>query len=302
MIGVIGSGNVGANTAFFLAERGVDDVRLYDVQEGLATGKALDMMEAAPIRGYRTKISGVDSLGPIKEADAIVLAAGSVRKPGTRREDLLEANRGAVLAVARDLRGFAGKVIVVTEPVDLLTTLFLRESGLPPAHVMGLGGCLDSTRLRYLIAEELSVSPENVTALVVGRHSDGMIPLADYCRVSGVPVDRLLAPERIQALFAATRDAGGLIVDLAQRASAFYGPSAVAADLAEAIVQDKHSIASVSLMFTGQYGIANVAMSLPAVIGRGGIEKVLSPRLTGSQEEFLRKSSEEIRRILADRA
>jgi malate dehydrogenase len=302
MIGVIGSGNVGANTAFFLAERGVDDVRLYDVQEGVAKGKALDMMEAAPIRGYRTKISGVDSLGPIKEADVIVVAAGSVRKPGMRREDLLEANRGAVSAVARELRGYAGKVIVVTEPVDLLTTLFLRESELPPAHVLGLGGCLDSTRLRYLLAEELSVSPDNVTALVVGRHSDGMIPLADYCRVSGVPVDRLLGPERIQALFAATRDAGSLIVDLAQRASAFYGPSAVAADLAEAIVQDKHSIASVSLMFTGQYGIEGVAMSLPAVIGRGGIEKVLSPRLTGIQEELLRMSAEDLRRILAERA
>ena len=137
---------------------------------------------------------------------------------------------------------------------------------------------------------------------MVGRHSDDMIPLPDYCRVSGVPVDRLLGPERIRALFAATRDAGGLIVELAQRANAFYGPSAVAADLAEAIVQDRHAIASVSLLFTGQYGISGVAMSLPAVLGRGGIERVLSPRLTGSQEDLLRKSAEELRRILAERA
>jgi malate dehydrogenase len=298
MIGIIGSGNVGANTAFFIAEKGFDDVRLYDLQEGLPTGKALDMMEAAPIRGYRTKISGTDSLEAVKGADVILLTAGSVRKPGMQRQDLFDVNRETVLSIASELQGTDAKVIVVTEPVDLLTTLFVRESGLPPAHVMGLGGFLDSTRLRYLIARELSVSMENVSALVVGRHSDAMIPLMDYCCVSGVPLDRLLPLERIHALFDETRNAGGLIVDMARRASAYYGPSAVAADLAEAIIQNTHRIAAVSLWLTGQYGVSDVAMSLPAVIGSGGVERVLEPRLTEDQQERLRKSAEEIRKAL----
>lgn len=299
MIGIIGSGNVGANAAFFMAEKGVDDVWLYDLQEGISAGKALDMMEAAPIRGYRTKISGAESLEAVKGSDVILLTAGSVRKPGMHREDLYDVNRETVLAISRELRDTDARVIIVTEPVDLLTTLFVRESGLPPGHVMGLGGFLDSTRLRYLIARELSVSMENVSALVVGRHSDAMIPLLDYCCVSGVPLDRLVPTERIQALFAETRKAGGLIVDMAQAASAYYGPSAVAADLAEAIVQNTHRIASVSLWFTGQYGVSDVAMSLPAVIGSRGIERVLEPRLTQDQEKLLLRSAEEIRGIMA---
>jgi malate dehydrogenase len=299
MIGIIGSGNVGANTAFFTAEKGVDHVRLYDLREGLATGKALDMMEAAPIRGYRTKIKGTNSLEDIRKADVILLTAGSVRKPGMQREDLYDVNRETVQSIARDLQDTDAKVIVVAEPVDLLTTLFIRESGLPSAHVMGLGGFLDSTRLRYLIARELSVSMENVSALVVGRHSDAMIPLLDYCCVSGVPLDRLVPMPRIQALFSETRKAGGLIVEMAQAASAYYGPSAVAADLAEAIILNTHRIASVSLWLTGQYGVSDVAMSLPAVIGSSGIERVLEPRLTEDQEELLRRSAEEIRGIMA---
>jgi malate dehydrogenase len=298
MIGVIGSGNVGANTAFFMAEKGVDDVWLFDIQEGIATGKALDMMEAAPIRGYRTQIRGADSLDALKGSDVILLTAGSVRKPGMLREDLFDVNRETVLSIAGELRDTDAKIIIVTEPVDLLTTLFIRESGLSHGHVMGLGGFLDSTRLRYLIARELSVSMENVSALVVGRHSDAMIPLLDYSCVSGVPLDRLIPMERIQDLFSETRKAGSLIVDMAKRASAYYGPSAVAADLAEAIMQNTHRIASVSLWFTGQYGVSGVAMSLPAVIGSGGVERVLEPRLTEDQEKQLRKSAEEILKIV----
>ena len=188
-----------------------------------------------------------------------------------------------------------------TEPVDPLTTFFIEESGLPPQRVLGLGGFLDSTRLRYLIARETAVSMENVTALVVGRHSDAMMPLAAYCCVSGVPVNRLIPPEKLRAIFDETRKAGGLIVDMARRASAYYGPSAVAADLAEAIVQDTHRIASVSLWFQGQYGIRDVALSLPAVIGRCGIERVLEPRLSPEERERLARSASEVRSIVGSR-
>lgn len=297
-IGIIGSGNIGANTAFFVAEKSIADVCLYDVKEGLAKGKALDMMEAAPIRGYATRITGTDSFDEVRRAAILVVAAGTVRSPGMKREDLLESNRGAITEIARSLRGSEAKVIMVTEPVDALTTLFIRESGLPWQRVMGLGGCLDSTRLRYLIATALGVSTENVDAMVIGRHSDSMIPLGRYSTVSGVPVTQLLPADRLEALYSVTRNAGSVIVDLAQRASAYYGPSAVAADLAEAIHRDAHRIVSVSLLFDGQYGIKGAAMSLPAVIGRAGIERVLEPRLSDDEIARLRESADVIRKVL----
>lgn len=297
-IGVIGSGNVGANTAFFLAERQVAHVVLYDVQEGLSTGKALDMMEAAPIRNYQTRITGTDTIEEVLDADVIIVTAGGVRKPGMKREDLYEANREVIASLAAQMKQVSGVVVMVTEPVDYLTTLFLAESGLPETRVMGLGGFLDSTRLRYLIATELGVSMENVTAMVIGRHADSMLPLADYCKVSGIPVATLIEKQRLAEIFEETRRAGGLIVDLAERASAYYGPSAVASDLSAAIVNDTRRICSVSVKYTGQYGIAGVAMSLPAVIGRSGTVRVLEPNLTDEQRRTLTDSAETIRTVV----
>ena len=297
-IGIVGSGNVGANTAFFLAERAVADVMLFDVQEGLSAGKTLDMMEAAPIRGYQTKLTGTDRLEDVLDTDILIITAGSVRKPGMQREDLYSANRPILLTLASSLSDYPGIVIIVTELVDFLTTAFAKESGLPPDRILGLGGFLDSTRLRYLISRELKISTENVSAMVIGRHSDQMIPLADYCHVSGVPVAALLDEARLQAIFEETRNSGRLIVDMAERASAYYGPSAVASDLAESIVRDTRRIISVSQMWTGQYGIEGVAMSLPAVIGSKGIVKVMEPILTDEQKTILRESADTITSIV----
>ena len=297
-IGIIGSGNVGANTAFFLAEKNAADVVLFDVQEGLSTGKTLDMMEAAPIRNYQTKLSGTDSIDDVLDADVIIVTAGGVRHPGMKREDLFDANKTIISDLATALQNVSGVVVMVTEPVDYLTTLFLKQSGIEAKRVLGLGGFLDSTRLRYLIARELGVSTENVTALVIGRHADSMVPLADYCRVSGIPVNTLMPPERLEELFEETKKSGGLIVDLAERASAYYGPSAVASDLAEAIVRDSHRIISVSIDFQGRYGIEGVAMSLPAVIGRGGVVRVLEPKLTASQLAILNESASTISSVV----
>jgi malate dehydrogenase len=298
MIGIIGSGNVGANTAFFIAEKGVGDVSLFDIQDGLSTGKALDMMEAAPIRGYRTHIRGVQKIEEVLDNEVIIITAGAVRKPGTDREDLFNVNRNIIMQIAQDLPRTRSKFIIVTEPVDLLTTVFAEASRLPPSRIMGLGGMLDSTRLRYLISRELSVSPENVAAVVVGRHSDAMIPLIRYCCVAGVPISHLLEEKTLDKIVEETRGAGGLIVDMAQRASAYYGPSAVAAELAETICHDTRRIHSVSILMQGQYGIENVAMSLPAIVGSGGVHRVLEPRLTDAEKKALASSAEEMKTIL----
>jgi malate dehydrogenase len=297
-IGIIGSGNVGANTAFFAAEKQVADVILYDKQEGLSTGKALDMMEAAPVRGYQHKIRGTDAPGDLLECSLVMVAAGAVREPGMKREDLYSKNGAIIDEIAEQLAEFSGTVVIATEPVDMLTQRLATVSGLPWNRVVGLGGVLDSTRLRFLIARELDVTMEDVSALVIGRHSTDMIPLRRYTSVSGVPVDMLMSSDRLEALFQETRSAGDLIVTMAQRASAYYGPSAAASDLAESVIRNMHHIMSVSLPLTGQYGVEGVAMSLPAVIGEGGVQRVLEPQLSTEELEQFTKSAADLRAVL----
>lgn len=300
MIGIIGSGNVGANTAFFLAEKGVDHVLLYDLQEGMAQGKALDMMEAAPIRGYRTSIRGTDQPDEILNCEIIIITAGMVRKPGTQRDSVFEENRKIIEDYAVKITNPNAKVLIVSEPVDLMTTVFALKSSLPPSQIIGLGGILDATRLRYLIAEKLSVSMENVAAQVVGRHTDDMILLKDYCCVSGISIDNFMSDETIEDLFEQTRNAGHLIVDLAGRASAYYGPSAVAVELAEAICRDTGRLMSVSSVLSGQFGISGAALSLPAVIGKKGISRIVEPRLTEKQIDVLKNSARVITQTLKE--
>ena len=293
-IGIIGSGNMGANTAFFVAEKAVGNVILFDVKDGLSQGKALDMMEVAPIRSYRASVAGVDSIERIAEADIIIITAGTVRQPGMKREELYEVNAPVVTEIARELEKTKAVAVVVSEPVDYLTTLFVKVSGLPSERVLGVGGCLDSVRLQFLLAKRAGVAAGNVTAMVVGPHSDRMIPLKDYCRISGIPVDMILEEKEIQEAFEETRNAGDLILELAARTSAYYGPSAVAAEIAETIAKDNGRVLSVSTLLTGQYGISGVALSLPCIVGENGIRKILEPELDRDQEKSLVDSGETI--------
>ncbi len=280
LIGIVGSGNVGANTAFFAAEKNIAPIRMYDIKEGLSTGKALDMMEAAPIREYQYQIDGTDHLNDVMDAEVIIIAAGAVREPGMKRSDLFPINRDGIEEIASRLTGFGGVVVVVTEPVDPLVRLVVTTSGLPWQRVLGLGATLDSLRLRYLIASELKVDMGGVVATVIGPHSDDMIPLVHYTTVSGVPIAALLPPDRIEQLFEETRRAGDTILDYFRRATSYRGPAAAASDVAEAVIRDSRRTLPVSFMLTGQYGISNVSMSLPAVIGREGVIRVLEPRLS----------------------
>lgn len=300
MIGIIGSGNVGANTAFFLAEKGVDDVMLYDIQEGMAKGKALDMMEAAPIRGYRTRISGTDSSEDVLSCGIVIIAAGAVRKPGMSRDELFATNKQIIDGYASQITNTETKVIIVPDPVDVLTTVFARASNLPSNQVMGLGGILDATRLRSLIARALSVSMENVSAQVVGRHTDDMIPVREYCSVSGISLDHFFSKDQITDLFEQTRQAGNLIVELAGRASAYYGPSAVIAELAEAISMDTGRLLSVSHLLSGEFGIRDLALSLPCVIGKNGISKVIIPKLDEHETRVIKQSADMIQQTIKE--
>jgi malate dehydrogenase len=297
---VIGSGNVGANTAFFIAEKGITDVALYDIRDGVATGKGLDMMEAAPIRKYRNRIWPAKSLEVVGETETVIVAAGAVRAPGMKREDLFAENRPMIAELAPQIARLApqAKILIATEPVDLITTEFVKLCGLDRSRIMGIGGCLDVTRLRYFASRELGLSPENICATVIGRHSDAMIAILRYCSVSGLPLTSLLSEEQQNRIVEQTRRAGDLIVGMAQRSSAFYAPSAAIADLIDAIHMDLRRVSCVSLLFQGEYGINGVAMSLPAVIGRNGIERVITPKLTEEEQQRLRSSAAELEKIL----
>ena len=297
---VIGSGNVGANTAFFIAEKGITDVALYDIREGIAKGKSLDMMEAAPIRKYRNRIWAAESLDAVAESEVVILVAGSVRKPGMKREDLFEENHQIVAQLAPQIGKQApqAKVLIATEPVDMITTEFVKFSGMDRSQVMGIGGCLDVTRLRFFASQALGISPEHISAMVIGRHADPMIIPMRYCSVSGLPIDTLLTEKQLQEIAEQTRNAGNLIVSMAQRASAFYAPSAAVADLVDSIHMNLHRVICVSIMFQGEYGISDVAMSLPVVIGRNGIERVLTPNLTKEEQKQLKDSAKTLKAIM----
>lgn len=299
-VSIVGSGNVGANAAFFIVEKGVTDVLLVDVQQGLARGKALDIVEAAPIRRYRNALAGSDRLADIAGSQMVVLAAGSIRSPGMRREDLFSANAPLVRGLAPEIARLCpdSVVVIATEPVDSLTALFTKVSGMPRTRVLGLGGILDSMRLRALIARELDVSMEIVSALVIGRHSDDMICLPRYCSVSGVPLPHLLAPERIAAIVQETRHAGDLVVELAKRSSAYYAPSAAIAELADSVHMNLNRTFSVSLLLDGEYGVREAALSVPALIGEKGVTRILTPELTKEEKEAFQQSGRLIASVL----
>jgi malate dehydrogenase len=286
MVSIIGGGNVGANAAFFIAEKGVTDVLLVDIQPGLPKGKMLDIMEAAPIRRYRNTLNGSDSLDDIRGSQLVVLAAGAIRTPGMRREDLFTTNAGLIRELGPKVAHLApdATVIVATEPVDSLTALFVHVSGMPRTRVLGLGGILDSTRLRALIARELDLSMEVISAMVIGRHSDDMICLPRYCSVSGVPLTNLLSPERIAVILEETRTAGDLVVEMAKRSSSYYAPSAAVAELADSVHMNLKRIFPLSIVLEGEYGVRDAALSLPLVIGEKGAVRVLTPELTTAEK------------------
>jgi malate dehydrogenase len=298
-VSIIGSGNVGANAAFFIAEKGVTDVLLCDVQPGLSRGKALDIMEAAPIRRYRNALTGSDSIEDIRGSQMVVVAAGVMRKPGMRREDLFSMNVAVVKQLAPRIAELASDAVVVvaTEPVDPLTTVFVQESGMPRTRVLGLGGILDSMRFRALVSRELNLSMEIVSAMVIGRHTDEMIVLPRYTSVSGVPLPFLLSAERIRGLAEETRSAGDPVAELATNASSYYAPSAAIAELADTIHMNLNRIFPVSIMLEGEYGVRDAALSLPAVIGETGAVRILTPELTPEETAMFVESARKVASI-----
>ena len=288
-IAVIGAGNVGATVAQYVALQGTGECVLVDIVEGLPQGKALDMSESLPALGLTGRVTGSNDMAAIRGADVVVITAGLPRKPGMSRDDLTAVNAGIVKGVAEKVREHApsAHVVVVTNPLDVMTYLAWKVTGFPRARVSGMAGVLDSTRFAWFVACELKVSPRDVTAMVLGGHGDQMVPLPRWTTVSGVPLTELLGKERIEALVKRTRDGGAEIVALLKQGSAYYAPGASAALMVRAILADEKRLLPCAAILDGEYGFKDVAVGVPVILGRGGVERIVELELERREKDAL---------------
>ena len=299
-VAILGAGSVGTAAAFYLAEKRVANVTLIDIAEGRAKGKALDLMEAAPIRGYDVKVEGFDNFEEMNGSKVVVIAAGMPRKPEMLRLDLLEQNVKIIDDILKQIKKYAPKAIIInlTEPVDTLTYYIIQKGGFDKKKVMGVSGVLDSTRLRKFIAEDMDVSIVDTTAIVIGGHHDYMVIPPRYSRVEGVPVTELLPPEKVDALIARTRHAGREIVEHLRTGSASSAPGAAVAEMVEAIIRDTQRIVCTPTYLNGEYDQKDICLGVPVLLGKNGILKVIELELTLAEKEAFDKSAAVVRNAI----
>ena len=301
-IGIVGAGNVGATSAQRIAERELArEVVLLDVAEGIPQGKGLDMAESAPVERFDTRLIGSNDPGALAGCDLVVITAGLARKPGMSRDDLQATNADIVGTVSEGVRDVAPDaiVIVVSNPLDVMTYVALQKTGFPPHRVVGMAGILDSARFRFFISEALDVSVEDVTAFVLGGHGDSMVPLPRYSSVAGIPLTELLDGATIDAIVQRTRDGGAEIVGHLKTGSAYYAPASAVAEMAAAIVRDKKRILPCAAYLTGQYGIHDLFVGVPIKLGAKGVESIIEIGLTAEETAALQKSADEVRENIA---
>jgi malate dehydrogenase len=302
---VVGSGFVGATTAMRVVQKGLaDDVVMIDIVEGLPQGLALDIRESSPVERFEPNIRGTNDYADTAGSDIVVVTAGLPRQPGMSRMDLLDKNAAIMRAVVGSAIEHSPEaiLIVVSNPLDEMTFLAAEVSGLPRARVMGMAGVLDSARLRYFIAEKLGVSPTVVEAMTLGSHGEAMVPLPRLATVDGQPLVNLVDEPTLQALFQRTRDGGAEIVGLLKKGSAYYAPSASVAQMVNAIAGDTKEILPVCAWTTGEYGMSDVYVGVPARLGRGGVEEIVELELGDDELAALQAAAEGIRSKCADLA
>ncbi|NLX52855.1 MAG: malate dehydrogenase [Deltaproteobacteria bacterium] len=297
---VVGAGNVGATAAQRLAEKELADVVLVDIIEGVPQGKSLDLAEAAPIEKHDAHLAGANRYEASAGSDLVIITAGIPRKPGMSRDDLLAINRGIMKNVVSEVVRYSPDaiLIIVSNPLDAMCHVALEESGFPKNRVIGMAGVLDSARFRAFIAAELNVSVENVQALVLGGHGDTMVPLPRFSTVAGVPITELMAPERIEALAARTRNGGAEIVGLLKTGSAYYAPASAAVEMAESILKDKKKILPCAAYLEGEYGLTGLFVGVPVKLGKNGIEQIISLSLAPDEQKALEKSAAAVRELV----
>ncbi|MGH7785957.1 MAG: malate dehydrogenase [Candidatus Binatia bacterium] len=298
-IAMIGAGMIGGTLAHLSLLKRLGDVVLFDVVEGMPHGKALDLLESAPVEGFDASVIGTNDLADIAGADVCIVTAGLPRKPGMSRDDLLETNVKVMKNVGTGIKQHAPNafVIVVTNPLDAMVTAMKRITGFPKQRVVGQAGVLDSARYRTFVAQELKVSVQSVSAIVLGGHGDDMVPVRSLCHVGGVPVEKLIKAARLDEIEKRVRGAGGEIVNL-MKTSAYYSPASAAIRMAEAYLFDKQEILPAAALLEGEYGVKGFYVGVPVQIGAGGVEKVIEVALTAQEQKELEVSVSHVRELV----
>ena len=298
---VVGAGNVGATCAQVVAQKNiVQEVVLVDIKEGIAEGKSLDLWQTAPVNYYDTRLTGsTNDYSKTAGSEVVVITSGVPRKPGMSRDDLISINAGIVKSVTENVVKYSpeAKIIVVSNPLDVMTYAAHVASGLPRSKVMGMAGILDTARYRAFLAEALDVSPRDIQALLLGGHGDTMVPLPRYTTVSGIPVTEMIDPERLEAIVKRTINGGGELVNL-MGTSAWYAPGSAAAQMVEAIILDQKRVFPCCVKLEGEYGLSDMFVGVPVKLGKNGIEQIIEVSLNDAEKELLRSSSNAVKKIM----
>jgi malate dehydrogenase len=304
-IALIGGGQIGGTLAHLIALKELGDVVLFDIVEGLPQGKTLDIAQAGPVEGYDARLKGTNSYADIEGADVVIVTAGVPRKPGMSRDDLLGINLKVMSAVGDGIRQHAPNafVICITNPLDAMVWALRQFSGIPHEKIIGMAGVLDSARFRHFLAEELNVSVEDVSAFVLGGHGDTMVPMPRFSTVAGIPLPELvkmrwISQERLDKLVQRTRDGGAEIVGLLKTGSAFYAPATAAIEMAQSYLRDKKRVLPCAAYVNGPYGIDDLYVGVPVVIGERGVEKIVELELTSEERTTLMKSADAVRGLI----
>ena len=299
---VIGAGQVGATTAQRILEKNLCDVVLFDVVQGMPQGKALDLMEAAPLEGHEKHIVGTNDYKDIEGAEIVVVTAGLPRKPGMTREDLLSLNAKIITEVCANIKRYApeSKVIVVTNPLDIMTYLAFKVTGFPEKRVFGMAGVLDTARMRFFIAERLGIVPSQTEAVVLGGHGDLMVPVSSHSKAKGQSIKTLIPPQELTRIEQRTRDGGAEVVALLKTGSAFYAPASSVYEMVKAILKDEKKVLPVCAYLHGEYGVRDVYFGSPALLGKNGVEKIMEISLTEEEKKGLLLSADKVKQGIAE--
>lgn len=302
-IAVIGSGFTGATAALMLAQKELGDIILVDIpsQTNPTKGKALDMLEAGPVQRFNASITGTSRYEDIQDADLVLITAGMPRKPGMSRDDLVAVNEKIMIEVSQNIKTYASAsyIIVLSNPVDAMTYVCYKTTGFPKNRVIGQSGVLDTARFNTFVAQELGVSIEDISGFVLGGHGDDMVPLVRYSYAGGIPLEKILPADRIEAIVERTRKGGGEIVNLLGQGSAYYAPAASMVEMAEAILKDKKRILPSIAYLEGEYGYNNIYLGVPTILGGNGIESVIEIPLTADEKEALDQSVKSVQNVMS---
>lgn len=304
-IALIGSGNIGGTLAHLAGLKEMGDVVLFDINEGLPQGKALDLSQSAPVEGYNSDLSGANDYSAIKGSDVVIVTAGVARKPGMSRDDLIEINTKVIKTVGEGIKEYAPDafVIVITNPLDAMVWVMKETTGFAAEKVVGMAGVLDSARFRFFLSDEFGVSVEDVTAFVLGGHGDTMVPLARYSTVAGIPLPDLVdmgwtTQDKLDSIIQRTRDGGAEIVGLLKTGSAYYAPASAAIEMADSYLKDKKRVLPCAAYLTGQYGVDDLYVGVPVIIGKNGVEKIVEIELVGEEKEGFDKSVAAVKELV----